>query len=93
MITRDVTVRNRFGVHTRPASQIVKEAARFQSEIFIRKDGYEVNAKSIIGVMSLVAEQGATLAIMCDGPDEDAAAAALEALFEAGFGEVAEVEA
>ncbi|MEM1055851.1 MAG: HPr family phosphocarrier protein [Bacteroidota bacterium] len=87
MLTREVTVRNRAGVHTRPASMIVREAARFTSEFFIKKDGYEINGKSIIGVMTLAAEQGATLELLFDGPDEKEAADALEALFERGFGE------
>ena len=87
MLTREVTVRNRAGVHTRPASMIVREASRFASEFFIRKDGYEINGKSIIGVMTLAAEQGTTLELQFDGPDESDAADALEALFESGFGE------
>ena len=87
MITRQVTVRNRAGVHTRPASMIVREASRFDAEFFIRKDGYEINGKSIIGVMTLAAEQGATLDLLFEGDDEDAAADALAALFERGFGE------
>ena len=87
MVTREVTVRNRAGVHTRPASMIVREASRFESEFFIKKDGYEINGKSIIGVMTLAAEQGATLDLLFEGSDEDAAADALEALFERGFGE------
>ena len=87
MLVREVTVRNKAGIHTRPASQIVREASRFASEFFIRKDGYEINGKSIIGVMTLAAEQGATLELMFDGPDEKKAAEALAALFEKGFGE------
>ncbi|MEM0963078.1 MAG: HPr family phosphocarrier protein [Bacteroidota bacterium] len=87
MITREVTVRNKAGVHTRPASMIVREASRFESEFFIRKDGYEINGKSIIGVMTLAAEQGATLDLLFEGQDEGEAADALEALFERGFGE------
>ncbi len=87
MITREVTVRNRAGVHTRPASMIVREASRFSSEFFIRKDGYEINGKSIIGVMTLAAEQGATLDLLFEGPDAEAAAEAMADLFERGFGE------
>ncbi len=87
MLTRQVTVRNRAGVHTRPASMIVREAGRFAAEFFIRKDGYEINGKSIIGVMTLAAEQGATLDLLFDGSDESEAADAMEALFERGFGE------
>ena len=87
MLTRQVTVRNKAGVHTRPASMIVREAARFDAEFFIRKDGYEINGKSIIGVMTLAAEQGATLDLLFEGSDEEEAADAMEALFERGFGE------
>ena len=87
MIEREVVVRNRAGIHTRPASQIVRTAARFKSEFFIIKDNYEINGKSIIGVMTLAAEQGARLLLRFNGPDEESAAAALENLFEDGFGE------
>ena len=87
MLVREVTVRNRAGIHTRPASMIVREGSRFKSEVFIRKDGYEINGKSIIGVMTLAAEQGATLELLLDGPDEKEAADALAAVFERGFGE------
>ncbi len=87
MITREVTIRNRAGLHTRPASMIVREASRFQSEFYIRKDGYEINGKSIIGVMTLAAEQGSSLTFLVDGPDEAEAADALAALVERGFGE------
>ena len=88
MIEREVQVRNRAGLHTRPASMIVRLAAKFESEFFIRKDGYEINGKSIIGVMTLAAEQGSTVLLVLDGPDEAEAAAALAELFETGFGEV-----
>lgn len=88
MIEREVTVTNRAGLHTRPASMIVRLASRFQSEFYIQKDGYEINGKSIIGVMTLAAEQGATLNLQLDGVDEIEAANALALLFEDGFGEV-----
>ena len=87
MLTREVTIRNRAGVHTRPASMIVREASRFKADFYIRKDGYEINGKSIIGVMTLAAEQGATLELLFDGPDEAEAADALADLFARGFGE------
>ena len=89
MIVRDVVVRNRAGIHTRPASMIVRAASRFASEFLIQKAGYEINGKSIIGVMTLAAEQGSTVTLVFDGPDEAEAAEALEALFADGFGEVA----
>ncbi len=88
MVVKEVTVSNRAGIHTRPASMIVREASRFSSDFFIQKDGYEINGKSIIGVMTLAAEQGATLSLVFDGSDENEAADALVNLFDSGFGEV-----
>ncbi len=88
MIDREVTVTNRAGLHTRPASMIVRAASKFDSDFYIHKDGYEINGKSIIGVMTLAAEQGASLLLVFDGEDEVEAAAALMSLFQEGFGEV-----
>jgi len=88
MVVREVIVTNQAGVHTRPASMIVRTAARFKAEFFIQKDGFEINGKSIIGVMTLAAEQGATLTLLFDGTDEKEAATAMEQLFVNGFGEV-----
>lgn len=87
MVEREVTVRNRSGIHTRPAATIVKTAARFKAEFTIIKDDMEINGKSIIGVMTLAAEQGSTLLLRFEGADEDAAVAALVDLFERGFDE------
>jgi phosphocarrier protein HPr len=87
MLTRTVTIRNRAGLHTRPAAAIVKTAARFQAEFTIIKDEFEINGKSIIGVMTLAAEQGSTLELRFDGPDEEQAADAVADLFERGFDE------
>ena len=87
MIEREVEVENRAGLHTRPASLIVRTASEFDAEFFIKKDGYEINGKSIIGVMTLAAEQGSTLTLVFDGEDEEEAAEALVELFEDAFGE------
>jgi phosphocarrier protein len=87
MVERTVTIKNRAGLHTRPAATIVKTAARFASEFFIDKDGFQINGKSIIGVMTLAAEQGSKLLLRLEGPDEEQAAAALVELFERGFDE------
>ena len=78
---------NQAGLHTRPASMVVREAARYKAEFYIEKDGYEINGKSIIGVMTLAAEQGAVLKLTFDGDDENAAADAIVELFGSGFGE------
>jgi len=87
VIEREVRIRNKAGLHTRPAASIVKTAARFESEFTISKDGFEINGKSIIGVMTLAAEQGSTLLLRFDGPDEEAAATAVVDLFDRGFDE------
>ena len=88
MIETELTVRNRAGIHTRPAASIVKLAAKFQSDVFLIKDGFEINAKSIIGVMTLAADQGSTIILKINGNDEQKAVEEIKALFEAGFGEL-----
>lgn len=90
MIEREVQVKNRAGVHTRPAASLVKLAAKFKSDFVINKDGFEINGKSIIGVMTLAAEQGAVLLLRISGEDEEAAAAAICQLFERAFDEPTE---
>ena len=87
MIQKTVTIRNRAGLHTRPAAAIVKLASKFDSEFYIVKDGFQINGKSIIGVMTLAAAQGSTLVLEFDGSDEDAAAAELVDYFDKGFEE------
>lgn len=66
---------------------VVRAASKYACDFFIEKDGYEINGKSIIGVMTLAAEQGAELTLKFSGTDEDEAAQALVSLFEEGFGE------
>ncbi|MDP4198484.1 MAG: HPr family phosphocarrier protein [Bacteroidota bacterium] len=87
MIRRTVTIRNRAGLHTRPAAAIVKLASKFNSEFFIIKDGFRINGKSIIGVMTLAAAQGSELELELDGPDEDVAAEEIVSYFDKGFEE------
>jgi len=87
MIERTVTIKNRAGLHTRPAAAIVKLASKFQSEFFLVKDGFRINGKSIIGVMTLAAAQGTELQLEFDGPDEDEAMRTLVDYFEKGFEE------
>jgi phosphocarrier protein HPr len=87
MVEREVTIKNRAGLHTRPAAAVVKLAAKFKSEFFILKDGFEINGKSIIGVMTLAAEQGSKMLLKFSGEDEEDAAAALVGLFDRGFDE------
>ncbi len=87
MIEQTVRVVNRAGLHTRPAAMVVKLASSFVSDIYLVRDGFQINAKSIIGVMTLAAEQGSTLGLLVEGPDEVQASAAIVELFAGGFDE------
>ena len=87
MAEREVTIVNKLGIHARPAAEIVKTWAKFKSAITIIRDELEVNAKSIMGVMMLAAEQGAKITLRAEGPDADAALDALAALIAGKFGE------
>ena len=90
MIRRKVTIVNDAGLHARPASALVKLASKFESDFYIHMYGYKVNGKSILGVMTLAAEQGAELELELDGKDEEEAAEEIIALINSGFGEVYE---
>jgi len=87
MAERYVTIVNKNGLHARPAAEIVKTAARFTSDIVLIRDDLEVNGKSIMGVMMLAAECGATVTLRATGPDESAAVDALATLVASKFGE------
>jgi len=87
MAERSVQILNKNGLHARPAAEIVKTSARFQSEITLVRDGMEVNGKSIMGVMMLAAECGATLVLRAEGSDAEEALDALAALILNKFGE------
>ena len=87
MPERTLQVQNAHGIHARPAAEIVKVAGRFRSNVTIARDGLEVNAKSIMGVMMLAAEHGATIVVRAEGEDAEAALEALVALVDGKFGE------
>lgn len=84
---REVKIENRNGLHARPAAEIVKAAARFRSDITIRRDDMEVNGKSIMGVMMLAAEYGTTLWLRASGDDAEQAVDAIATLVASRFGE------
>ena len=86
-IEKEVPIVNRLGLHARPAAMFVRIASRFRSEIWVAKEGEEVNGKSIMGLMMLAAGQGSKLRIRCEGPDADKAIAELEELINAKFNE------
>ncbi len=87
MTEQNVIVSNPLGVHARPSAMIVQTASKFRAEIWLIKDGNQVNAKSMLGVMTLAAEMGSTVTIRADGPDEAKAVEALVKVFEMRFGE------
>lgn len=84
---RTVQVRNKFGLHARPAAEFVKLANQFKSEIMVRKHEVEVNGKSIMGMMMLAAECGVEITVRASGPDAEKAVTELVQLVETGFGE------
>ena len=87
MVERIVTIRNRAGMHARPAALLVKTASGFTSQIFIEKDAERVNGKSIMGVITLGATYNTALKIIAEGIDEAQAVDAIEKLFERRFEE------
>lgn len=90
MYTKQVTIHNPSGLHARPASEFVAAAAKFKSRITIRKDeegAREVNAKSIVMILSQALVTGTTVRITANGEDETVAVDSLVALIEGGFGE------
>ena len=87
MIKEKIKIKNKLGIHARPATLLAQEAGKFKSEIFIAKDGIEVNAKSIMGIMMIAAEQGCILNLTINGEDEVQAAQALKNIFNKIFEE------
>ncbi len=91
-LTRTVTVRNRQGLHARPADMLVRLANQFQSDLHLSKSGEWVDCKSILSVLTLGATQGTELSVSADGDDAADALQAIGELFETGFDEPNEVE-
>lgn len=87
MIETSLEIINRLGLHARAAAKLVHTAGNFSSQILLVKDGEEVDAKSILGLLQLGAAQGTQVQIRCDGKDETEAIAAVTGLFEDRFGE------
>jgi catabolite repression HPr-like protein len=77
MVEKQVEVKLKTGLQARPAAMFVQEANRFSSDVFIEKDGKKVNAKSIMGLMSLAVSTGSTITLIADGNDESEALNAL----------------
>ncbi len=85
MCTKDVMVQNQVGLHSRPATFFIQKANEFKSSIWVEKEERRVNAKSLLGVLSLGIVGGTTIRIMADGADENAAVESLVHLVESGF--------
>ena len=86
-VEKSCTVRNKMGVHARPAAMIVQTANRFPCEVTLEKDGQPVNGKSIMGVLMLAAPMGTTVVVRAEGEQAQQCADAIAELFEKGFNE------
>ena len=87
MIERDLEIVNRLGLHARAAAKLVHLTGAYKSQIWLSRDGEEVDAKSILGVLLLAAAQGAVVTIKCDGEDEVEAMESISQLIRNGFDE------
>ncbi len=87
MVIRSITVQNSVGLHARPATYFIQEANKYKSTVSVKKDQRKVNAKSLLGVLSLGVVQGMTVEIEAEGPDESEAVEGLVNLIEKGFTE------
>lgn len=85
MLSRTVTVQNQVGLHARPATFFIQKSNEFKSSIWIEKDERRVNAKSLLGVLSLGITKGTEIKLVTDGVDEEEAINALEALIDSNF--------
>jgi len=87
MVEKTVTIKNRAGIHARPAALLVERANKFTSDIFLEKDGEQINGKSIMGILTLAATYNTPIKIIAEGSDETEAVEAISRLFEHKFEE------
>lgn len=87
MIKETIQVKNKTGIHARPATQLVKVVSTFEAEVSIIKGDKKVNAKSILGLMGLAMTYNDQIELIIDGPDEEKAMEEIKSLFEMKFGE------
>lgn len=85
MFIKNVEVTNKVGLHARPATFFIQKANEFKSTIWVEKDGRRVNAKSLLGVLSLGIAQGTTINVIADGADEELAVNSLVELVQEGL--------
>jgi phosphocarrier protein len=86
-LQKEITIVNRLGLHARPAAMFVRIATRYKADVWVSKEGEEVNGKSIMGLMMLAAGQGSKLQIRVEGPDADKALQDIEQLIASKFNE------
>ena len=87
MFMKETTVNNQVGLHARPATFFIQKANEFKSSIWVEREERRVNAKSLLGVLSLGIVKGTTISLMADGPDEEQAVSALVELINSDFSE------
>ena len=85
MVSRNITIKNSVGLHARPATYFIQKANSYKSYVWVEKDDRRVNAKSLLGVLSLGITKGMEVTLIADGPDEVEALNGLEELVETGF--------
>jgi len=87
MVSREVTIKNNVGLHARPATFFIQKANSFKSSIWVEREDRRINAKSLLGVLSLGIVKGMNITIIADGADENEAVDGLVALIDTGFSE------
>ena len=87
MISRDVTITNNVGLHARPATFFIQKANSYRSSIWVEREDRRVNAKSLLGVLSMGIVKGTTITLIADGADEEEALECLAVLVDTGFNE------
>lgn len=87
MVSKEFTINNELGMHMRPASLLSQMAAKYQSNITVKHNGKDFNAKSVMLLMTALIKCGSQIELVCDGPDEEAALAEITAFIESGMGD------
>ena len=87
MVSKEFTINNELGMHMRPASLLSQMAAKYQSNITVKHNGKDFNAKSVMLLMTALINCGSVIEVVCDGPDEEAALAEITAFIDSGMGD------